>query len=322
MKKILFVNQILEHKAACGIGQIGHSYAQALKQHPVYNFEIFYCDNLDVIKQKIRNTSPCAVIYNYSPISTPWINDPSLRYGEFENIQHIRFMHDICQAGVNAYMPQQNFGWNFNLSSDPTLVGNQYVFPVNRILPDPPTIEYVEQEKPVIGFHGFAFPHKGIHKIAEQVVKEFDQAIIKLHMPYAFYGDQHGYFAKIVIDQVNNIIKDKPGIELITSHEMLEPKDIINWLGQNTINCYFFDYQEGVSPSSSLDFALAARRPIAVTKSYQMRHVWNLTPSILIEENSLTTIINNGIKPVEHLYQTYSKESVCSDFTRALENRI
>lgn len=320
-KKILFVNQILEYKAACGIGQIGNSYANALKNHPEYNFIIVYEDKIDKIKQAIREISPRAVIYNYSPVSTPWINDLSLRQ-EFPDILHVRFMHDVNQWDVDNYNPAQNHHWMFNISSDPSLIGNQFIFPINRILPNPPTVNYVHNEIPVIGFHGFAFPHKGIHKIAEQVVKEFDYAIIKLHMPFAFYGDQNGWNANCVIQQVKEIIKDKPTIELITSHEMLEPQSIVNWLATNTINCYFFDYQHGVAPSSSLDFALAARRPIAVTKSYQMKHVWDLTPSILIEENSLKSIIDNGIKPVEHLYSLYSQQNVHKDFSNALRDKI
>lgn len=321
-QKVLFITQILEHKAACGIGQIGHSYAQALKNHSIYDFEIFYCDNLELIKQKIRNSKPNAVIYNYSPVSTPWIDDESLRSDEFSHIFQARFMHDINQYQVDTYKIEDNYGWKFNFSSDVNLKGNQYVFPVNRILPNPPIISYLEKLKPVIGFHGFGFSWKGIHRIAEQVIKEFDEAVIKLHMPFAYYGDSNGEQAFQRIEEVKSIIKHKPGIELIATHEILEPDEIVNWLGQNTINCYFYDYLEGRCPSSSLDFAIAAKRPIAVTRSYQMRHVWNLTPSILIEENSLKTIIANGIRPLEPLYSLYSKESVCDDFSRGLKDKI
>lgn len=320
--KILFVSQVLGYKSACGIGQIGQSYANALKEHPDYDFEIFYCDDVNIIKQKIRDINPRAVIYNYSPISTPWVDDPSLRSYEFSHIFQARFMHDINQHGVDNYDPRMNAGWQFNFSSDPMIIGNRYVFPVNRILPNPPTVSYVENQIPVIGFHGFGFPHKGIHRIAGQVVKEFDEAIIKLHMPFAFYGDAYGWQASQRINEVQNIIKSKPGIKLICTHEMLEPDQIVNWLAQNTINCYFFDYQDGVCPSSSLDFAIAARRPVAVTKSYQMRHVWNLSPSILIEENSLKTIISNGIEPLKNLYTLCSKESVQNDFSKGLKDKI
>ena len=103
---------------------------------------------------------------------------------------------------------------------------------------------------------------------------------------------------------------------------MWDDQTIINMLAQNTINCYFYDYQDGAGLSSSVDYALAARRPIAVTRSHQMRHLWNLTPSILIENSSIQQIIDQGTAPLEPLYKDYSKESVWQDYTNMLQKLL
>lgn len=317
--KILFVTQTLGYKSACGIGLIGDLFGNALLDHPKYNVKLLYSDDLAEIKKTIRNYLPDAILYNYSPVSTYWINDISLRYGEFEHIPQARIMHDINQHDVDIYDPKNNYGWYFNFTSDHTLKGNKYIYPATRIIPPSPNIIPKSPDIITIGFHGFGFKQKGIHRIAEQVVKEFDEAIIKLHIPYAFYGDFHGSEANKRLEEVKNIVSVNPNIKVIASHKMLSTMETINLLSENTINCYFYDYNDGVALSSSVDYALSARKPIAVTKSHQMRNLWNLTPSILIENSSLKEIISNDIEPLKPLYQKYSKEEFHNDYDIGLQ---
>ena len=54
--------------------------------------------------------------------------------------------------------------------------------------------------------------HKGIEKIAYQVIKEFDEAIIRLHIPNSFYVDPQGYQARARVNAVRQIVSKKPGI--------------------------------------------------------------------------------------------------------------
>jgi hypothetical protein len=56
-----------------------------------------------------------------------------------------------------------------------------------------------------------------------------------------------------------------------------------------------------------------------VTKSHQMRNVWNLNPTILIEQTSLRQIIENDTTPLEPLYQLYSKENFLNDYEKGLQ---
>lgn len=316
--KILFVTQTLGYKSACGIGLIGHLFGQGLAEHPEFTVEVFYTDSAAEVKEKIRNTNPNAVLYNYNPTTTPWVDDITLRIGEFEHIPQARVMHDIEQSFVNKYSPDHSFGWKFNFTSDHVLKGNRYIFPATRLIPPPPTVEYKESSIPIIGYQGFGFKHKGIDRIAHQVVKEFDEAIIRLHVPFAFYGDRGGAMARQRIEEVKQIVSSKPGIEIIASHDLLSTEDIINFLGQNTVNCYFYDYQDGVALSSSLDYGIAAHRPVATTRSHQMRNVWDLTPTILIEQTSLKQIIQNDIEPLKPLYKLYSKEQFWEDYSRGI----
>lgn len=138
---------------------------------------------------------------------------------------------------------------------------------------------------------------------------EFDEAIIRLHIPFSFFGDPHGLKAKERVREVQSIIT-KSGIKVEATHEFKDDIEIVKWLNENDVNCYLYDYLDGCGIASSPDYALAACKPIAVTKSHQMRHMWNLQPSVLVEQNSLKTIIENGILPLKPLLDRYTHENI------------
>ena len=323
-RTILFVTQTLGDKAACGIGLMGDVTGKVLLQHPEFNFKMVYADTLNVVEDAILAHNPEAIIYNYAPGTTPWMDHPHLRH-TFPQIKHIRIMHDMSQSIADAYWPRFNHGWEYIIADDPSVKETQFVFTTNRLLPGKPTVSYVEPEKPIIGFQGFGPPHKGIARLAHQVQEEFDEATLRLHIPFGFYEDQvHGRKGSNALaraEEVKRIIT-KPGIDVIITHDLLDTQQIIDLLAQNTINCYFYDYLDGCGLASSPDYALAAGRPIAVTRSHQMRNYWNLEPSVLIENSSIKQIIANGTAPLEPLYKAYSKESVWQDYSRILNKLL
>jgi len=322
--KILFVTQTLGHKAACGIGLIGKLLGEALIQHPDYEFGVVFSDSMSDVINIIAQFDPKVVIYNYAPGTTPWMNDPRMR-AQFPHIKHARIMHDMHQGIADAFHPNLHEGWEYLIADDPSVVGNDHVFITNRLLPDGPTVQYVEPAKPIIGFQGFGPPHKGIARLAHKVQEEFDEATLRFHIPFGYYEDlAHGYAGSNAHQRVKEVMSiiNKPGIDVVITHDLLETQEIVNLLAQNTINCYFYDYLDGCGIASSPDYALAAKRPIAVTRSHQMRNFWNLTPSVLIENSSIKEIIAQGTTPLEPLYQAYSKESVLRDYGVIIQKLI
>jgi hypothetical protein len=248
------------------------------------------------------------------------MDHPQMR-APFPNIKHARIMHDMSQPIADSFRPEANHGWQFIIADDPSVKETKHVFTTNRLLPGAPTVSYVEPEKPIIGFQGFGPPHKGIARLAHKVQEEFDEATLRLHIPFGFYEDLiHGYKGSNAYARANEVkqIITKPGIDVIITHDLLDTQQIIDLLAQNTINCYFYDYLDGCGLASSPDYALAAKRPIAVTRSHQMRNYWDLEPSVLIENSSIKQIIANGTTPLEPLYKAYSKESVWQDYTRVV----
>jgi hypothetical protein len=317
MEKIIFVTQTLGVKSGCGIGLIGKLLGESLIKSDKYNVELLYTDNPNELETLIITSNPSLIIYNYHQTTTSWVNNSHLR-DKYPNIKHVMIHHDIHQRIINTYTPSSNFGFKYVISPDPTLTGSDNFFIVNRLIPPYSPLDYVDNGIPKIGFQGFGPKHKGIHKIAEQVQKEFDEAIIRLHIPFSYYEDPHGIEARNRVSEVKSIIK-KPGIKIESSHDLLSTSDIIKFLSENTINCYFYDYLDGAGLASSPDYALAARRPIAVTKSHQLRNYQNLTPSICIEDNSLSNIISFGLSPLNELYTNYSEENVIKDYENVIK---
>lgn len=318
---VIYVVQtvIMTGGAACGIGLIGQSRAESLIKSEKYDFRILYTDQDSDLEHYIVNFNPVAVIYNFHSQTTRWVQDQSLRLKYEDRIAFIMLHHDMHQKLVDEFNPRDYYGFKYLITDDDTLKGNQYVFPVVRLMPPGKLEKYANPKIPIISFQGFGPRHKGIHKIAKQVQEEFDEAILRLHIPYSFYGDPEGSNAKARAHEVIDIIK-KPGIRIEFSHNLKKSEEVLKFLSESTINCYFYDYLDGAGLASATDYAIAAMRPIAITKSHQFRHLMNLEPSICIEDHSLTEIISFGLEPLNILHKKYSEVSFIKCYELTLDS--
>lgn len=310
----------INEKTFCGIGLRGKLTSDILKLSTQYNFVPCFIDNIETLNIHIKRFFPKIIIYNYHSITTPWLNIDLQTI--FPDIIHIFIHYDLTQKLVDH--TQSNKTFHYLITDDDTLIGNNYVFVVTRSLPfynNKHDDNKNGSTVPKIGFQGFGFPHKGIHRIAEQVCKEFDDAIIRLHIPFSLYVDPDGTQATERVNEVKRIITGT-NIQLEVSHEFKNDHDIIGWLKENDVNCYFYDYLDGAGIASSPDYAIAARTPIAITRSHQFRHMWNLSPSICIENNTLRNIISNGIEPLKPLYERYTQENVIRDYDNICDTII
>jgi hypothetical protein len=319
--KILYVTQPMEGKKKnCGIGIMGDLIGSALQQNTKYEFKILYADWWQVIIDTVNTFNPDVIIYNYAPGTTPWMDMEWPR--NTISVPQIRMMHDMHQKLADEYIPENHAGWQYIIADDPSVIGNDHVFVTNRLIPDFATAEYEDIGVPIIGFQGFGAPHKGLLKLAHQIQKEFDEAVFRVHMPFGYYEDlywgREGSNALARAQELRECITN-PNIKLEISHDMLPTADIVNWLAKNTINCYFYDYLDLCGLASSPDYALASKRPIALSKSYQFRHFWGIEPSIFIEDKSIKEIIEQGTAPLEYYYKAYSKESVINDYDSILQ---
>lgn len=310
MKKVLYVSQKLDIN--CGIGLIGERYGKALSNSKDIEYIVLYSNNVE----EIRSYASCidAAIYNYHQITTPHLS--KLFPGKPEIIIH----HDCTQSIIDNYSRSKIVNFDYVIAPNPTLKSNNGVFCINRLLPDISTNEYIEKDIPVIGFQGFVIPHKGLDRIVDIVESEFDSSVINLRVPLSYFNtrDRDGSMTMAVINRCKQSVRKNT--EIIFSTEMVSTDEIINIMSQNTLNIYPSHDMSHVHMglSSSLDYALAAKRPIAVSNASQLRLLHGLTPSICLGESSLKEIISNGYKPYEHLLQLGSADNFISEVNNIL----
>jgi len=306
---ILFVNY---KEQQCGVYQYGKNVFDALNQSQKYSFRYVEVSSLEDLDAAVSESKSQAIIYNYHPQTLSFINPNMTRRYPPVNIA---IMHEMTQAEADA-MPNGFF--QYYVMGDPTLMeNNPAVFKTGRLI-----IRYTNRnEAPdvvTIGTFGFSVGSKGYQRVIDAVQDEFDEAIIRIHIPANGIIDEDGAAARQHIEECQKRIK-KPGVRIVASHDFLDRQAMLDFLAGNTVNVFLYDYLEVAGISSSPDHALAVRRPIAITRSIMFRHLWSLYPPITVEDTSLREIIRNGIKPFAHLYELWTAENLRLEYEEILD---
>lgn len=305
---VLFVNY---EERQCGVYQYGRNLLGALNKSEKYRFDYAGVRSLEEIDSHANNPDYAAIIYNYHPQTLTFINPQmSRRYKQV----NIAVMHEMTQSEADT-MPDGFF--QYYVMGDPTLVeNNPAVFKTGRLI-----LPYTKTKKTpdivTIGTFGFSVGSKGYQNLIDAVQDEFDEAIIRIHIPSNGIIDASGTVARQHIEECQRRIR-KPGIKIQASHQFLDRDAMLDLLAENTVNAFLYDYLEVAGISSSPDHAIAVRRPMVVTKSIMFRHLRSLYPAITIEDSSLREIIKNGIEPFEHLYQLWTEGNLRSEYESIL----
>lgn len=309
-KKII----IISHKEQqCGVYQFGRNVAEVLAKSKKYSFIYSECSSAEEYYSKVADIKPVAIIYNYYPSTLPWLNKKIIRKIA---VPHIDIIHEVTQEVADA--ADDSF-FDYHIAADPTLLlKNPIVFKTGRLIPKYEN-RYTLPEVPTIGSFGFGTAGKGFEKLVSTVQNEFDDAIIKLNIPFAAFGDSGGSGARAIAEQCEKIIV-KPGIQLVLGHQFLTQEQVLQFLAQNSLNAFFYEENKGRGISSVIDHALSVQRPIAITKSTMFRHVHSASPSICIEDSSLKQIMQNGTDPLVRYNREWSEANLIWDYERIIES--
>ena len=308
MKKILFVTNVLER---CGVYQFGKTIYNATSSSNHYEFHYVECCQKEgdvKLIDTLNSFTPDAIFYNWHPITMPWLDDDLFLkiQSKLPALKHFTIVHDYP-------IP---FHWmDAHLHIDPSFKEKGSHYRLGRIVPS-----YEPSNPPpenVIGSFGFGSAHKNYDKLVGRVNDEFDTATIRLHIPYSSYGDPNGVTAQKIVQECEG--KCKKGISIEVNHAFLDEAKLLDWLAMNSINCFLYDRLDGAGISSTIDWALAAKRPIAISDSYMFRHIRKAEPSINIEETSLKEIIKNGITPLEPFFTQWTKENLLKNLERIID---
>lgn len=316
LKKILFVTHPQKN---CGIHEYGVTLFNALIKSQSFSYFYAECSSMSDLITQIETHEPVAIIYNYSLSTLPWLTQKIVHKSYQPLNRHIRIpqvgiMHEVTQEKADK---ATNKIFDYHIAPDPTLLlKNPIVFKTGRVVPEYQN-RFELPAAPVIGSFGFATPNKGFDLIVNAVEKEFDEATIRLNIPSADFADKDGANARQLITACEKLIT-KPGISLVATHEFLDQNGILDFLAQNTLNIFLYQDKENRGLSSTIDYALAVGRPIAVSDSLMFRHLHHLNPSIVYPQTSLKHIINNGTGYNEKLKREWSIENLTWEYDRIL----
>ena len=296
---ILFLNHTTEN---CGVYQLGKRVGITLEGYALPR--VLYCE-LEAeweYEALIQEYQPHLIVYNYYPSTMPWLNHFVLQ--RHPDIAHACIFHEVPTEIFDCY-----------IHIDPSFEEHGKHFSIGRIIPDY-TNTFPAPEKITIGTFGFGLGGKDYHSLVGKVNAEFDEAVVRLHVPYAHFGDADGQGAGHWVELCRRSIT-KPGIELEVSHDFLPEEELLDFLAQNTINAFHYAVEgmHGRGIASVTDYALAVDRPIAITKSYMFRHMHPLAPEICMENHSLREIVAFGTTPLQR-FQAWDKYRLVEEFRR------
>lgn len=306
MAKILYINHDF---AQCGVFQAGDRLGKALQKHQrKHEFNYQNVNSFETYAHAFSSYQPDLVFANFFPPTMGWFTKDAV------SVTPVPIL-SICHETYMLNDILDRFGYAAVL--DPIYnVDDPRVLKTRNGLPD--YIPDVQEPKElIVGSFGFAFPNKGWHKIMQQVNEEFDEAHIRFHMPLSTFGDGDGAHIRARKEDAANF-PFKPGITIEFSHDYKSETDLIDWLAGNTINCFFYDEFGERGVSSTTDYAIAARRPIAISSS-SMFHNLNV-PGIRVPESTIKEIIAKGTEPLYPLYK-YTMQYVVEEYENFI-NRI
>ena len=316
----------------CGVYEFGRKVFEAISLSGRYNFIKCECESLAELKKAIQTHQPHMIIYNYHPTVLPWLCT-KITKGIYRNniagigVTQVGIIHEITQEVADTATGYGNkwiFGspnrklnclFDYYIGADPTLLlQNPIVFKTGRLIPQysksipAPSI-------PTIGSFGFATPKKGFERLVERVQTEFDEAVIRINMPAADFGDPDGANARQIAQHCKNIIH-KPRVRLEVSHDFLTDDALLDFLAGNSMNVFMYEDVSGRGISSTVDNALAVKRPLAVSRCPMFRHILTAQPSVCVEDNSLKTILANGFIPLEKISAGWNSQNLLWEYER------
>ncbi len=240
------------------------------------------------------NSDANIILFNWHQATLPWLNTNIVR----------KLQESGKKVGIiphNKNYPDLSV-FDFVIQDDCTLKDSNREIGLPRVIPS-----FEPKTNPIpysVGFFGFIFPHKNLIGLAEKVEKEYGSKGILRIKSTPYPGHEH-YFWECV-----NHISQRMTLQAEINTDYLGESDLIEYISKNEINV--FPYKEGYDAhgqSSTIDLALACKRPICVSDCKLFSHIHHI-PKISFERNSLKEIVEDGTQKFEDLYRSWTKESL------------
>jgi len=301
---------LVNHRTAhCGVYQFGTRILKPALESKHY--ECYYIETpaADEFEHWAGQINPDFVVYNWYPSTMPWVT-PAFVAARKTRFKQLCIFHEV---------PVAHLGFDLVLHQDPTAENETSLgryMPMSRPIPRYLGDSYGRPDVPTFGSFGFGLGGKGFTELVRRVHAEYDTAHIRLNIPYAAFGDSNGVGARTWASHCQQLVT-KPGIIVSIGHDLLDELALLSFLAGNSVNCFFYEENYGRGISGTTDYALAVRRPIAITKSWQFKHLWSQEPSLLVEDRTLQSFIDVGAAHLEKFHTMWSRSQLIEDYERA-----
>jgi 2-polyprenyl-3-methyl-5-hydroxy-6-metoxy-1,4-benzoquinol methylase len=298
---VLFVNKSIPQR--CGVYQFGKRIGNILSGSEKCRFIYTEIESEEEYWKEVDAYQPNGAIFNVH-LSMPWLNPSVVNKSHEKGIFQVSLFHE-------GATPE---GFDYYIVTYPNFPENAFIFSTPR-----PLMEYENTypipEIPVINCFGFG-DNQNFLQLAQRVNQEFDVAILNLQISYKDFDT-----SLTDTDACRRAITKK-GIELNINHAFLSENELLDFLAKGSLNAFLYYERKERGCASTLDFALAVKRPIAITKSNMMLHVSDAKPSICIEDRSLKEIMASGFGPLEPYYEKWRPKRLIEAYEKIVEKII
>ncbi|HEX8637093.1 MAG TPA: FkbM family methyltransferase [Pyrinomonadaceae bacterium] len=253
--------------------------------------------------------------FNYHPVTMSWLETKSLK----QTLPGVKFtmVLEVSPNDPFVYCSPEHFDGYCVL--DPTLnidVKNAYAFPRPLEVYDE-NIAYEPEDIPVIGSFGFATEGKGFEHVIDAVNREFDEAVVRINIPFATYADESRNYA----DRLAQMCRDKAknGIEVVVTHDFMSKSELIKWCGENTLNCFLYD-RNMPGLAATTDQAISSGRPLSISKNNTFRHIQKYIKPFPYQ--TLKEAIKNTPRNVEEIQREWAPENFRKRFEAVVNDFV
>lgn len=303
MLKGLFINN---SKAKDSIHASGFMAYECLKLSDKYSLDYI---EVDAENRKIRKGYDF-YFFNYHDVTMRWLDTSNLKK-DLGCV--ITMILEVLPNDAFVRTPENDFSIYCVLDPTITSKDNLYSFPrpLEKISFDLPQ---VHNEVPVIGSFGFATKGKGFEHVVEAVNKEFDNAIIRINIPFGDFVPDSKEYSEYLTDLCKKTAK--PGIEVEVTHEFFSNEDLIKWCAGNDLNCFLYD-RDFPGLAATTDQAIITGKPLSVSDNKTFRHITAYLPPY--PRFGLKDSLQKSVPLVNKMNEEWSQEKFMKRFEFVLE---
>lgn len=293
----------------CGIYYYAQTVVDILKKSENYDFYLFECDSEEEFHNRCKAD---VVIINYHPTTLSWFN-PAVS----SRIKQMQFFIDD-QADRKDRMYHLLPKVKEVITMDVTKPQELHFHPGVRPVQFYDDIVYNTPKLPIrIGTSGIGRMAKNLDKMVALINSQFtEQVEFRIHLSVGKYAGFNDAQTVQLIDYCKRMLA--PNIKCIFTNEKFSDRELVQWMNQNDVNIFIYDNADCDNVGSSIDKALAARKPFGVNSSNLLRHVFKDETNL--EKTSIKQIIANGIAPLEEYYNKWNSKKLIDQYETLLRN--